>query len=95
MITKLWVYRIKVKTFNFVTTFWNIQESEDKKYYIGEIQWDPDVRFNLDRENLSIVYRLYEEIDITGQCTILTTDISFEDHIKLHYMIRVQQILRV
>ena len=75
-------YEFSNRIINSVTTFWNIQESKDKKYYIGEIKSDPDVRFNLNRENLSIVYRLYEEIDITGQCTILTTDISFEDHIK-------------
>jgi len=75
-------YEFSNRIINSVTTFWNIQESKDKKYYIGEIKSDPDVRFNLNRENLSIVYRLYEEIDITGQCTILSTDISFEDHIK-------------
>ena len=75
-------YEFSNRIINSVTTFWNIRESEDKKYYIGEIQSDPDVRFNLNRENLSIVYTLYEEIDVTGQCTILSTDISFEDHIK-------------
>ena len=75
-------YEFSNRIINSVTTFWNIQESKDKKYYIGEIQSDPDVRFNLNRENLSIVYRLYEEIDVTGQCIILSTDISFEDHIK-------------
>ena len=75
-------YEFSNRIINSVTTFWNIQESKDKKYYIGEIQSDPDVRFNLNRENLSIVYTLYEEIDVTGQCTILSTDMSFEDHIK-------------
>ena len=75
-------YEFSNRIINSVTTFWNIQESKDKKYYIGEIQSDPDVRFNLNRENLSIVYRLYEEIDVAGQCTILSTDMSFEDHIK-------------
>jgi hypothetical protein len=75
-------YEFSNRIINSVTTFWNIQESKDKKYYIGEIKSDPDVRFNLNRENLSIVYGLYEEIDVTGQCTILSTDISFEDHIK-------------
>ena len=75
-------YEFSNRIINSVTTFWNIQESKDKKYYIGEIQSDPDVRFNLNRENLSIAYRLYEEIDVTGQCTILSTDMSFEDHIK-------------
>ena len=75
-------YEFSNRIINSVTTFWNIRESEDKKYYIGEIQSDPDVRFNLNRENLSIVYTLYEEIDVTGQCTILSTDMSFEDHIK-------------
>jgi hypothetical protein len=75
-------YEFSNRIINSVTTFWNIQESKDKKYYIGEIKSDPDVRFNLNRENLSIVYRLYEEIDVTGQCTILSNDMSFEDHIK-------------
>ena len=75
-------YEFSNRIINSVTTFWNIQESKDKKYYIGEIKSDPDVRFNLNRENLSIVYKLYEEIDVTGQCTILSTDISFESHIK-------------
>ena len=69
-------YEFSNRIINSVTTFWNIQESKDKKYYIGEIQSDPDVRFNLNRENLSIAYRLYEEIDVTGQCTILSNDFA-------------------